>query len=315
MIFIVTRSLYWALTKELPVRRLRPASSAPSRLMDAFDLVTSFRGYGWDWSHGLYIPCETRPSNRIGFISHVTLSAAFHAIICGVFYRALQSFSPTGLGSIVGRSIFDESLPFHLRYLRSSVISIIGCFAAYSFLQMGYDLYTIVGVLLLRQDPAQWPPGFDAPWCATSLTEFWGRRWHQWFRHLFLIQGGYPLSFVFGRMGFIIGAFLSSAVYHHIGLYSLDNTSEFWRMLVGFGMMAPGILAERAYKQLTGRKVGGFVGWVWTMAWLILWGNFIIDGFVRAALFRFGVFVGVVPPLRRLVERLVIDFDTWLHVE
>ena len=281
--------------------------------MVALDLIMSFRGYGWDWSRRLAVPRETRPSNRIGFITYVTVSAAVHALICGTSYRALRSFSPVGLGSIPGGSIFDQTLPFHVRYIRSSIISIIGCFAAYSFLQIGYDLCTIVGVLCLGQDPAQWPPGFDSPWRATSLADFWGRRWHQWLRHIFLVQAGYPLSFLFGRAGLVIGAFLSSAAFHYIGVYSADSTSEPWRMLVGFGMMAPGILAERTFTQLTGRKICGLAGWVWTMTWLVLWGNFIIDGFARAALFKLGVLVDVVPPLRRLVECLVMNFDTWLH--
>jgi hypothetical protein len=314
MLYIVTRSLYLALAKEPLVRQLRPMNSTPSTLMDALDLVTTLRGYGWDWSRGLYIPRETRPIGRIGFVSYVILSAAAHAFICGILYRALRSFSPVGLGSLLGGSVFDETLPFLVRYLRSSLISIVGCFASYSFLQMGYDLLTLGGVLFLQQDPAQWPPAFDAPWRATSLAEFWGRRWHQWLRHIFLVQAGYPLSFIFGRVGLVIGAFLSSAVFHHIGVYSLNSTSELWRMLVGFGMMAPGILAERTFEQLTGRKVCGLAGWVWTMTWLVLWGNFIMDGFVRAGLFRFGAFIYVMPPMRTLVEHLVMDFDTWLHV-
>jgi hypothetical protein len=313
MLMIVTRSLYWALAKEPLVRQLRPVNSTPSTLMDVLDLAFTFRGHGWDWSRGLHIPRETRPSNRTGFVFHAALSAAVHAFICGILHRALRSFSPVGLGSISGGSIFDEILPFHVRYLRSSIISIVGCFATYALLQMVYDLCTIGGVLFLRQDLAQWPPGFDAPWRATSLAEFWGRRWHQWLRHIFLVQAGYPLSFIFGRAGFVIGAFLSSAVYHHIGLYTLDSTSELWRLLVGFGMMAPGIFAERAFKQLTGRRVGGLAGWVWTMTWLVLWGNLLIDGFMRAGLFRADAFTDGVPSLRGLVERLVMDFDTWLH--
>ena len=315
MMHIATCSLYWVLAKEPLVRQLRPTDSTPSTLMDALDLAFTFRGYGWNWSRGVYFPRETRPSDRIGFVNYVILSAAAHAFICSITFGALRSFSPVGLGAISGGSVFDETLPFLVRYLRSSIISIVGCFAAYSFLQMGYDLSTIGGVLLLWQDPAQWPPAFDAPWRATSLAEFWGRRWHQWFRHIFLVQAGYPLSFFFGRVGLVIGAFFSSAVFHHVGLYALDSTSELWRMLVGFGMMVPGIFAERTFKRLTGRKVGGLAGWVWTMTWLVLWGNWIIDGFVRAGLFRWGKFIYVVPPLRTLVERLVTDLDTWLHAE
>ena len=313
MVFMVTRSLYWALAKEPLVRQLRSANSTPSTLLDALDLVATFRGYGWNWSRGVYVPPDFRPTDRIGFVSYTILSAAAHTFICGTSYTALRSFSPVGLGSSLGGSVFDETLPFHVRYLRSSIISIIGFFTTYSFLQIGYDLFTIVGVLILGQDPAQWPPAFDAPWRATSLSEFWGRRWHQWLRHIFLIQAGYPLSFIFGRVGFVIGAFLSSAVFHHIGLYSLDSTSKLWRMLVGFGMMAPGVLAERTFKQLTGRKVCGLAGRVWTMTWLILLGNVIMDGFVRAGMFRSGALIYVVPSLRTFVERLVIDFDTWLY--
>ncbi|KAG8216343.1 hypothetical protein J3R82DRAFT_6420 [Butyriboletus roseoflavus] len=313
MLMVVTRSLYWVFPKEPLVRKIRPKNSTPSTLMDALDLAVTFRGYGWDWSRRMYVPPETRPSNRTGFVLYATLSAALHALICGSMHRAVRSFYPAGLGSISGGSIFDETLPFHLRYFRSSIITIICSLATYSLLQMAYDVCTVLGILILGQDPAQWPPGFDAPWRSTSLAEFWGRRWHQWLRHIFLVMGGYPLSFIFGRAGLVIGTFLASGVYHQIGLSTLDTTSEAWRMLVGFGMMAPGMFAEDAFKQLTGRKVCGPAGWIWTMSWILLWANVIIDGFVRAGLFRAGSFIDGVPPLRMLVERLVVDFDTWLH--
>ena len=313
MILIATRSLYWALAKEPFVRILRPANSTPSTLLDALDLAFTFRGYGWNWSRGLCIPRETRPSNCSAFALHVALSVPLYSFICGTTHRALRSFSPDGLGSILGASIFDNTLPFHLRYLRSSIISVMGCFAIYAAFQVVYNSCTIIGVLLLRQDPAQWPPGFDSPWRATSLSDFWGYRWHQWLRHIFLLQGGYPLSLIFGHAGLVIGAFFSSVVYHHIALTCLDDESEFWRMLVGFGMMALGILTERAFTQLTARKVCGLAGWIWTMTWLVLWGNVIMDGMVRAGFFRSGALIDGVPPLRNVVERLVMGFDTWLH--
>lgn len=314
MFTATTRSFGWTLAKKPLVRHLRPKSTSPSIIFDALDLASAFRGHGWEWSRKLYIPRETRPANRIAFTLHTILSVAVHALICGVIHRAVLTLLPEGAGGIPGRStLFDQTLPFLLRYLRSSVITVLLAFATYALLQLAYGQYTVLAILFLGQDPAQWPPAFDAPWRATSLSDFWGRRWHQFMRHMFLLTGGYPLSMVLGRTGIIIGAFLSSALWHHLNLLTLDSGADFWWMLVGFGMMGPGVLAEEAFHRLTGRRVGGVVGWVWTMGWLILWGNIIFEGFARAPMHNRSSLVDVVPPLREMVERSMMDFDDWLH--
>ena len=313
MVLIVTRTLDWTLAKGPLTRHLRPVKDSKSTIMDALDLASTMRGYGWDWSDGVYIPCETRPTNRRGFTFHTVLSAAFHALFCGILHSAIRTFSPTGLGSLSGGSIFDETLPFHARYLRASIISLFAVLEIYAGVQTCYDMCTITAVLVFRQDPAQWPPAFGSPWRATSLSELWGRRWHQFHRRVLLIQGGFPLSFVLGRVGFIIGAFLSSGMLHHIAMVPLNDQLASWRMLAGFGMVGSGVLAERAFKQFTGRKVSGAVGWVWTMAWLLLWGNVIIDAHARAGMFgHLNVTDGMVPG-QAMAERLVANFDAWLH--
>ena len=278
---------------------------------DALDLALTLRGHGWDWSRGLYIPRETRPTNRRGFAFHVFLSFVIHAFVSGVLHKAIRSFSPMGIGA-AGGSIFDETLPFHARYLRASIISGFASIGTYAFIQLCYDACTIIGVLVFGQEPGQWPPAFDAPWRATSISEFWGRRWHQFYRRMFLVQGGYPLSFL-GRVGFVVGAFLSSAVMHHVAMVILNDQLDLWRLHVGFGMMAPVVLAENAFKRLTGRKVGGVAGWIWAMVWLLLLGNLIIDGFARAGMFGRLNFIESVVPRRDVVERLVARFDSWLH--
>ncbi|KAF8552899.1 hypothetical protein OG21DRAFT_1485819 [Imleria badia] len=341
MFLTTTRALGWALARKSLVRQLRPANSTPSTLMDALDLVSNFRGYGWDWSRGVHIPRETRPSNRTGFIFSKILSLAAHAFAFGILNTAIGSFSSAGLGKlscghvleetlpflhratricfpvrfgdISGGYLFDASLPFYSRFLRSSVISALALVWAYVALQSCYDSCTILGVVILGQDPAQWPPAFDAPWCATSLADFWGRRWHQWLRHILLILGAHPLSFIFGRAGVLIGAFLAAAVIHHFGLITVNRKSEFWRMLVGFGMMAVGIIIENTFKHVTRRKVQGLAGWVWTMGWILLWGHAIIDGYARAGMFSFPTLIDLVPPLRMSVEDMVTEFDTLLH--
>ena len=312
MISIAVHSLAWTLAKKPFVRYLRPANSSPSTIMDALDLATNFRGHGWEWSRGLYVPHETRPTNRIAFAFYALLSGVAHGLIYSALQFVIHAFT-AGVGSSTqGSPVFDETLPFLVQYLRASIISTMTGVVIHTGSQMTYDLLTVPAILLFGQDPAQWPPVFDNPWCATSLSDFWGRRWHQLYRHTFLL-GAYPFSIVLGRAGTVMGAFLSSALLHHLLTILLDSQSEMWRMLVGFGMMAPGILAERAFYRLTGRKVGGVVGWVWTMAWLLLWGNVIVDGFLRAGMFMPSGATGSQLPVRALIENLVIDFDAWLH--
>ncbi|KAF8135099.1 hypothetical protein EV363DRAFT_1257078 [Boletus edulis] len=312
MLCAATRSLGWTLAKGPFVRHLRPRNSSPSTILDALDLVSSYRGHEWELSSRLYIPRETRPANRMAFALYAFASAVAHAFIHGVLDRAAMTMLRVGVGEIRGSTLFDETLPLWLRYLRACIISILTAIGTYSYVQVVYDLCTVLGIIFLEQDPAQWPPAFDSPWRATSLSDFWGRRWHQFFRQVFLLLGGYPLSLVLGFSGIVIGAFLASVLLHHIFLLTLNGHGEFWRMFVGFGMMAPGILVERAFHQLTGRRVGGVVGWVWTMVWLLVWGIVIFEGFARVPIDR-STLIDDMTLVRTLVERLVTGFDNWLH--
>ncbi|KAF9244975.1 hypothetical protein BU15DRAFT_71328 [Melanogaster broomeanus] len=191
MLLIAMYALEWTLATEPLKRRIRPAKSTPSVIMDALDLALNIRGYGWDYSKRL---------------------PRHHAFIWGIVHKAFQCFSPNIFDSLHGGTIFDETLPFFIRYFRSTIITIIFLSSVYCNLQMIYNLCIIPAVLVLGQDPAQWPPAFDSPWMATSVNNFWARRWHQWFRRTFLFLGGDPLSLVFGSGGRILGGFLASGV-------------------------------------------------------------------------------------------------------
>ncbi|KAG2359152.1 hypothetical protein BDR07DRAFT_1472894 [Suillus spraguei] len=235
----------------------------------ALDLAWNIRGCGWDWSLGLY-----------------------HTFIWGAIHSAVRSFSPDTFGSLDGGTIFDDSLPPHLRYLRSSIIATLYAFGIYSTLRAGYELTAVPCVLLFRQHPDQWPPSFDSPWRATSPREFWSRRWHQWFRRSLIVLGGYPLSLLFGCTAF-----------HYLVLVAIDRSSEMWRMLLPFGMMGAGMVIERA---VAGNKTGGWMGWIWTMCWLMLWGNMIVDGSARAGMLGgssvFDSATSAIQPIKRLVR-------------
>ncbi|KAG1887637.1 hypothetical protein F4604DRAFT_1645516 [Suillus subluteus] len=310
MFCITARALEWTVQTK-PLIRMARRSSKQNSVLDMFDLISSGRGCGWDWSQGLYIPPETHPtSSRLAFATSTLVSGLKHLFLCGVIHSAVQSFSPETFGSDDGGTIFDESLPPHLRYLRSSIMATLCAFGIYSGLQAGYELTVVPCVLLLRQHPDQWPPSFDSPWRATSLREFWSRRWHQWLRRQFIFFGGRPLSLLFGRVGGVIGAFLVSGFLHHVALSAIDPSSEMWRMVMPFGMMGVGMIIERA---VAGNKTGGWMGWIWTMCWMVLWGNVMVDGWARAGMFGGSSILDGMMPLRQPIERLVRTFDEYLH--
>jgi hypothetical protein len=314
MFCIAARTFEWAVQRKPFIRVVRRSSSdVPKQnfVLDALDLACNFRGCGWDWSQGLHIPPETHStSSRLAFATSALISGLKHSFLCGAIHSAVQSFSPHTFGSVDGGTIFDDSLPPHLRYLRSSIIATLCAFGIYSVLQAAYELTAVLCVLLLRQHPDQCPPSFDSPWRATSLREFWSRRWHQWFRRLFIFFGGYPLSLLFGRIGGVIGAFLASGFFHHLALLAIDPSSEMWRMLLPFGMMGAGVVIERA---IAGNKTGGWMGWTWTMCWLVLWGNVLVDGWARAGMLGGSSVLDSATPVRQPIERLVKTFDEYLH--
>ncbi|KAG1795528.1 hypothetical protein EV424DRAFT_612501 [Suillus variegatus] len=314
MMYIAARTLEWTVQTKPFVRTAhRSSTDVPKQnlVLDAIDLVCNPRGCGWDWSQGMYIPPETHPtSSRLAFATSALVSGLKHSFICGALHSAVKSFSPDTFGSVDGGTIFDDTLPPHLRYLRSSIIATLCAFAIYSLIKANYEITVVICVLIFRQHPEQWPPLIDSPWRATSLREFWSRRWHQWLRRIVIFLGVNPLSLLFGRIGGVIGAFLVSGFIHHLAILPIDPSSEMWRMVLPFGMMGAGIVIERA---VSGNKTGGWMGWVWTMCWMVLWGNVMVDGWARAGLLGSPSVMDSATPIRQPIERLVSTFDEYLH--
>ncbi|KAI6123906.1 membrane bound O-acyl transferase family-domain-containing protein [Pisolithus croceorrhizus] len=307
------RALEWTLLKNPLKRHLRSAGSSPSIFMDALDLSTNLRGVGWNWSQNVHFPPDTRPTSRVWFIGYVLLSAWYHGVLCGASHLAVQAFSPETFTVPSGGTIFDPTLPPLIRYVRSSIITVIQAVSIYAVMQFMYDIATLIGVVVFWQDPAQWPPAFDNPWKADSLRDFWGRRWHQLFRRTFVVLGGWPLRIAFGRVGYMLGSFLGSGIFHNVVVVMLNQNVEWWCMLLSFGMMAVGIILEEMFTRVTGREVSGWLGRAWMMAWLLLWGSIIIDGFARAGMLASTNVLDTACPVRGIPEYYVTTLDRWLR--
>ncbi|KAL0063696.1 hypothetical protein AAF712_009388 [Marasmius tenuissimus] len=209
-----------------------------------------------------------------------------HTRVVGVPHRVLRHHSlphpkrsPFDLVCPKGSSIFDEEKTPLRRYALSTGITFMGGFVVYAAIQVVYDFATLVGVLVFQQHPSRWPPVFDEPWKSTSLKRFWGRGWHQIFRHCF-ISFSYPFARVFGRAGGVIGAFLASGMLHYLGLWGMGGGGD-WRMVGFFVVMGFGIILEDLWRRVTGKRVCGVCGWMWTMVWVVGWGNMLVDAWAR----------------------------------
>jgi len=122
---------------------------------------------------------------------------------------------------------------------------------------------------MLGQSPEAWPPVFNSPWASDSLHDFWAKRWHQILRRILFVMGGTPGRWLAGEVGQLLGTFLASGLFHELGMYmvcrGLDHRVTFF-----FTIQGVGVLLERVYKRVTGRRVEGWFGRVWL--WIFIFG-------------------------------------------
>ncbi|KAF8922046.1 membrane bound O-acyl transferase family-domain-containing protein [Mucidula mucida] len=242
-------------------------------LLDACDLCCNFRGIGWDFSNGrIFINSQAaevtntpNPSSkkrefvREAIISYFLNSFVFEACLAYLLRYPLPS-APSS------PSILSSSL-YAVRRICHALL-----YPTFTYTNLGgsYAVYSLIGVLILGQDVDDWPPFYDRPWKSTSLTEFWGKRWHQAFRDAFGQTGGRPFGILFGRVGLVLGTFFVSGLFHDLGYWGMHrargvccNTTSY------FVLNGVGICLEAVFKAVTGKRVSGTLGWIWTAAYLI----------------------------------------------
>ncbi|KAF8438370.1 hypothetical protein L210DRAFT_3646664 [Boletus edulis BED1] len=294
MVSVPMRGTVWAIARE-PFRRQSPSNktdksdsqSLYTALWNAFDLMFNVRGVGWNWPRGLVLPKPTfETESRTTFVLLSTARLALYAFGLDACIQTLRILGPDTFGSLNGGSLFDHTLPPLLELARSVLVSFLTIWMGYFMMQWSYHVLSVVCIILLQQRPSQWPPLFDSPWLSTSLTELWGRRWHQMMRELLVTLGMQPFSYLFGRLGGVFGAFLFSGIFHDIELRAFGRGGNSVAVIGFWVMNSVGVVLERVWKKTTGRRVGGVWGWMWTFGWLGLWGVWVVDAWAMSG--RFG---------------------------
>ena len=288
------RGTGWAIARE-PFRRHSPSNkhdkldseNVYTACWNAWDLLLSPRGIGWNWPRGLIVPKPAfETDSRVAFVLLLAARFALHALGLDACIQIIRMLSPDTFGSLNGGSLFDHTLPPLLELLRSVFVSFLAVWMAYFVLQWSYQFLAIVGIVLFQQRPSQWPPLFDSPWLSTSLSELWGRRWHQMMREIVVTFGVRPFNYLFGRLGGLFGAFLVSGIFHDMELRSFGRGGNLVVIIRFWVMNGVGVVLERVWTKTTGRRVGGVWGWTWTFGWLALWGVSMVDEWAKTG--RFG---------------------------
>lgn len=316
MCAIAMRGTVWAVARE-PFYRQSPSKksnksdlSISTAFWNAWDLMLSTRGIGWNWPQGLTVPKPAfETDSRIIFVLWSAAQLTFHAFGFDACLQTIRILSPETFGSLDGGSLFDHTLPPILELLRSVFASFLTVWMAYFAIQWSYHFLAILCTILFQHHPSQWPPLFDSPWLSTSLSELWGRRWHQMMRELLVTLGIRPFNYLFGRLGGLFGAFLVSGIFHDIELRSFGRGGNSVAIIGFWVMNSVGVVLERVWKKSTGRPVGGALGRMWTFGWLALWGVPVVNEWAKAGRFGALSLPGELEPslaLMGLVQRCLV---------
>lgn len=159
----------------------------------------------------------------------------------------------------------------------------------------GAALFTLLG-----WSPLCFPEIMHRPWKSDSIHSFWSHRWHALLSPIFLLLTS-PLDLLSLPSTLtstlrVSAIFLLSGLYHEFGLFpifrylSSSPTYAFthpgvtqhtlWdvrtHVFTGFfAAQAVPFLAERLWKKITGRRVGGGWGFVWCWCWLFGTGRWV----------------------------------------
>ncbi|GMK56624.1 hypothetical protein CspeluHIS016_0304640 [Cutaneotrichosporon spelunceum] len=246
------------------------------------------------WSH--------RPSSRAGAISRHALHAATHYVVLDTFFAFLQhtgrELAPGGPGTLehyVLQSRF-VALPDALggvlaTHVPAGVLAV--CIEAcvpiviWQGLNLGYHVVA-AAFLVGGWEVMSWDVDlFDAPWRADSIIDLWGRRWHQMFRHQFMIVAAAVLQLLrLPRKPVLLFplVFLVSGLLHVLGELAMDPVPATGALWAFFLLSGVGCALEVAFKAATGRRVCGAIGRVWCWGYTFVVGRLAADAWLDAGI-------------------------------
>ncbi|TXT04280.1 hypothetical protein VHUM_04278 [Vanrija humicola] len=232
-----------------------------------------------------------RPTTRAGSVARHVRHALVHYVVLDTMLALLRLVGPDTLGTPHGtRNVLDKfvnstritALPGFLGWVVPSggvrfLTELCVPLAIWQALSCGYHALATACIGSGLWEVQSWDVDlFDSPWRADSIIDLWGKRWHQMFRHQFIILSvatTRALGIKIGSHALFLLTFVFSGLLHAFGELSMDPVPEPWKLGSFFVLAGLGCAIEVSFKRATGHRVKGLLGRIWTWTFMFFAGS------------------------------------------
>ncbi|KAH9823954.1 hypothetical protein DFH28DRAFT_1077810 [Melampsora americana] len=189
---------------------------------------------------------------------------------------------------LINTTVFLTSLELLVLFKKSVYFGIFPFCYLKAFLAMPlfWDAYLDSWPVIFNLNKDEYPFFIDSVHKSSSLTEFWSRRWHSCLRHTLIKAAARPtynlVTFIgknyskgiteeIAQAAGLLSAFLMSGLVHEFGLWFATHLDWSFRTTTFFLSQGVGILIEKVFTRLTGRRVGGVPAWTFGLIWILFW--------------------------------------------
>jgi len=238
-----------------------------------------------------------RPKNRAVAIARHAAYSAFCYTVIDMMYQLLPRLHPVFRQPHGGAHVLPTFANSGLRLLPGVLDIPFPPFAVVMLVQAGmgltiwmifeglFQLFAVIHLLLGWPVEAWDVNMFGSVWRADSLIDLWGTRWHQTFRHMFIVCSIVLLNALrvpITSANVFMATFFFSGVIHVVPQLTMDPVGSPAGIMIFFLAAGAGCALEVMFKRATGRKVHGVWGQIWTWTYMGVWGTLVAHAWLEA---------------------------------